>query len=496
MSTLSVRPEVVRFRDLIAQRLGLYFDEEKLVNLATLLTSRSGGNSERYLAALSAAPGSDDEYHQLALALTVTETYFFRNANQISAFAEVALPARLAAHAGNAPVRILSAGCASGEEPFTLAIVARDHAGIGQVELSAIDANPAMLAKAARARYSRWALRDLPGSARERWFAADGDGFVLDDAIRDAVHFSQRNLALDDAQFWQPESFDIVFCRNVLMYFAPAPAQAAVERIARSLVPGGYLFLGHAETLRGLSADFHLCHTHDTFYYQRKHSLGAAPGPQPDLAHAVALPSQPPLAAGDTSWVDAIAGAARRIDALAAMPVPAAAPLRASPDLQHALTCLHSGQFGHSLDHIGRLAAEHASDPDVLLLKAVSLSQSGATADAQRVCRQLLAIDELNAGAHYVLALCREEGGDRPGARGHYQSAAYLDPSFAMARLRIGLLERRLGDHEAARRELSQALRLLQQEEPARLLLFGGGFPREALVALCSAELAAFGARP
>ena len=98
-------------------------------------------------------------------------------------------------------------------------------------------------------------------------------------------------------------------------------------------------------------------------------------------------------------------------------------------------------------------------------------------------------IDELNAGAHYVLALCREHSGDGSAAAEHDRVAAYLDPGFAMPRLHLGLMARRAGDREAARRELTQALFLLEREDAARLLLFGGGFNREALVALCDLAL-------
>ena len=88
---------------------------------------------------------------------------------------------------------------------------------------------------------------------QQRWFRPDGGGVVLDDAIRTSVKFEARNLAEDDAELWQPDTYDIVFCRNVLMYFTPQRTQALVARIARALVPNGTLFLGSAETLRGLA---------------------------------------------------------------------------------------------------------------------------------------------------------------------------------------------------------------------------------------------------
>ena len=142
------------------------------------------------------------------------------------------------------------------------------------------------------------------------------------------------------------------------------------------------------------------------------------------------------------------------------------------------------------------LSPESARDPDALLLRAVLLSHSGQLDAAEKVCAELLAQDDLDAGAHYLLALCREGAGDRQGARDHDQAATYLDPGFAMPRLHLGLLARRAGDREGARRDLASALALLEQEDAARLLLFGGGFRREALIALCRAELVSAGGKP
>ncbi|WP_395408424.1 CheR family methyltransferase [Pseudoduganella sp. UC29_106] len=491
--------EVAQFRDMIEARLGLQFDDTKLGHLARVLAMRITSDGAAYLSRLAAEPASAPAWHRLAADLTVTETYFYRSAEQIQAYAELAAPACQQARSHGEPVRVLSVGCASGEEPYTLAIAAREAEGLGphSVEIRAIDANPVMLAKAARARYTSWSLRELRPELLGRWFTRDGELHVLSDAVRRAVIFEQRNLALDDAELWAPGRYDIVFCRNLLMYFSPAQARAAVARIATGLAPGGYLFLGHAETLRGLSNDFHLCQSHGTFYYKRKPgggepALGLAPGPLPWRGAAVR-----PVQMDDPAWWGGvITRATQRIHSLA-VTMPARQANRtapAQPDLHQALLSLRQEQFAQSLAQIGQLPPEHADDPEVLLLKAVSLSQSGALVPAQQVCRQLLERDDLHAGAYYVLALCREGSGDFDAALKHYRSAAYLDPGFALARLHIGVLERRRGEAEAARRDLAQALLLLEHEDPARLLLFGGGFPRSALIGLCRAELAAFGA--
>jgi chemotaxis protein methyltransferase CheR len=108
----------------------------------------------------------------------------------------------------------------------------------------------------------------------------------------------------------------------------------------------------------------------------------------------------------------------------------------------------------------------------------------------------VLDVDELNAGAHYLLALCREGARDRTSAVYHDQVAIYLDPGFAMPHLHLGLLARREGDGAAAQRELEQAILLLEREDSSRLLLFGGGFGRDTLVALCRTELVGCGGPP
>ncbi|MBB3121765.1 CheR family methyltransferase [Pseudoduganella violacea] len=489
--------QVLQFRDLIAQRLGLQFDDTRLAQLARVLNLHAGGNSAAYLSMLGSASNSAEALHRLAADLTVTETYFYRNAEQIDAFVDLAMPSCWQAHLDGSPVRVLSAGCASGEEPYTLAIAVREAAGLGahSLALRAVDANPAMLVKAARARYAAWSLRELPPEIQARWFVRDGEMQALKESVRRSVRFEQRNLAQDDEALWGAGRYDIVFCRNVLMYFTLEQVKAAVARIAASLVPGGYLFLGHAETLRGVSSDFHLCHSHATFYYQRRQLATAE-----EVAPAVPLTISTRALQGTplddfARWGEVIDRASQRIHALTATPLtaPPGEGKPAQPDLRHALMCLHKEQFEQTLTQINQLPPAYADDPDVLLLKAVSLSQSGALVLAQDVCQRLLARDELNAGAHYVKALCKEEEGACAEALECYRSAAYLDPGFALARLHIGLLERRMGDMAAARHDLAQALMLLQHEDPARLLLFGGGFPRSALIGLCQAELAAFG---
>jgi chemotaxis protein methyltransferase CheR len=513
--------EVERFCGIVARRLGLSFDDTKLGFLADLLVRRAEARrlrSPAYLEQLEGGLSARDELRALAADLTVTETYFFRNPDQFRALREHALPSRLGARAIVRKVSVLTAGCASGEEAYSLAISLGDLLPDSSWALSirAVDVNPTMLEKARRARYSAWSLRETPPEVQRRWFTRDGPEFVLDPSVRGAVTFEERNLVDDDSDLWAPGSYDVVFCRNVIMYLTPACAESVIRRIARALMPDGYLFLGHAETLRGLSQDFHLEHTHGTFYYRRRSETAPAEardwpvpaamaaGPPTPLPAPPASAALPALVEASDTWVEAIARAANRIRALSdappasrsAHPVPPAPGDRPAWNLGGSLELLRQERFTDALDLIGTLPPESARDPEVLLLRAVLLTHGGQLAPAAAVCAELLRIDELHSGAHYLLALCREGARDRPGAVEQNRIAVYLDPTFAMPRLHLGLLARRAGDHPAARLEFAQALLLLQREDASRLLLFGGGFGREALIALCRAELIACGGQP
>jgi chemotaxis protein methyltransferase CheR len=498
VSPAADRDAVERFRAVLAQRFGLRFDDGRRDVLAAVLDERlaaTGRSLDGWLADLASGAGDGDA---VAARLTVGETYFLRHGDQFRAFREVVVPDVLRAKPARRGLRVLSAGCASGEEAYSVAMLTRDLADAGwAVHIRAVDLNPDALARAQCGRCSSWVLRDTPTDVRRAWFRPEGREFVLDPAIREAVRFQQANLLDPDPELWAPASWDVVFCRNVLMYLTAEAATSVVARIASSLVPGGHLFLGHAETLRGLSHDFVLCHTHGAFYYRRRGATRA--GARPTTAGTASDAGSAIVAAVDAadSWVEVIRSATERVQRLAeasSAPAPAAVAAAApAVDLRRALQLLAEERFGEALDAIDALGAPAVADPDVLLLQGVVLVHTGHLARAEEAARRLLAVDDLHAGAHYVLALCREAVGDQAGAVEHDRMAAHLDPGFAMPRLHLGLLARRTGPPDEAREELGRAVALLQGEDASRLLLFGGGFSREALVTLARGELRAVG---
>jgi chemotaxis protein methyltransferase CheR len=477
------------------RQIGLRFDDTKLNFLDDLLQRRLkkvGRADDVYLRELECKP-SEGELAALARELTVGETYFFRNIEQFRALAEVVLPERMSARRASSTLRLLSAGCASGEEPYSIAIVTKETVTDPSwtVEIDAVDINPVSLQAARRAHYSAWALRGTSMELQKKWFRVNGRDMVLDKSVCDAVRFSADNLAGDNPKLWRTDCYDAIFCRNVLMYFSPEQMRAAIARIACSLAPGGFLFLGHAETLHGASEAFHLRQSHGTFYYTLR---GGREGAERAVARVATqgLPAAAPALTLDQTWFDAIGKATLRIAALVPgepAPIAPAAQTSTAWDLMPALDLLRQERFADALLYIRTRPDAADGDTDVLLTEAMLLVHAGQFAAAEDAGLQLLLVDEFNAGAHYVLALCHEHAG-RPGrALEHDRIATRLDPGFAMPRLHLGLLAGRAGDRSAAYNELVQALCLLEREEASRLQLFGGGFSRETLMTLCQSAL-------
>ena len=489
--------ELARFADAVAAHLALRIERERSEEL---LERRAAANHEPVAAYLDRLDVADPgELAALVVELTVGETYFLRHIEQFRAFIEIAVPDRMK----RGPVRVLSAGCSSGEEPYTLAMLLREAYPATAFAVHAVDLNPKSIARARAGRYSRWSLRAVPPAFEQRWFLPAGRDVMVVPEIRAAVTFDHANL-LDHDELSRAARWDIVFCRNVMMYFTEDRIAAMIARFARTIAPGGYLFLGHAETLRGRTDEFALCHTHGTFYYQRHPATTAA---EISTAPASSHITGPIATMLDAAWFDDIHAAAQRVHAMVdgamapgaqrAVAAPEARPAATpAPDLEAVRGLLAEERFGEALERLDDLRATAGADRDIAMLRALVLTHAGRFAEARVACAELLAIDSTSAGANYLLALCFDSAGDTEGAAHLAQLAADLDPSFAMSRVHLGLLARRVGARAVAAKELTRAIGLLEREATTRLELYGGGFSREALLAMCRAELAAIGALP
>jgi chemotaxis protein methyltransferase CheR len=262
-------PDLVRIRDLIYQVAGIFHPDNKL----RLLHDRCARRMEQlklrglreYLECLTVGPIRQAELIALLNEITIGETCFFRNQPQLDALRRIVIPKILQAKS-NLPLRrlrIWSAGCSTGEEPYTLRMLLLEEAdGLLKdwtIEILATDLNQRSLAHATAAVYGTYSTRNLTPSYRNQYFLPQGDLLQVNALARSNISFTRLNLS-DDARMTFMKGMDVIFCCNVLIYFDLASKQRVIQHFFNNLLPYGYLFLGRSESLYGVSEDFRLVH--------------------------------------------------------------------------------------------------------------------------------------------------------------------------------------------------------------------------------------------
>jgi chemotaxis protein methyltransferase CheR len=248
-------------RDYISEKLGLYYDEERLNVLYHRLSPLAATCGFRSLSAfhqhLVDEPGSVKMLHKMASELSNNETYFFRETEQLQAFFSSVLPEviRKKQAEGRRKLRILSAGCSSGEEAYTLAMLL-EEAGVRSqgcdVEVLGMDIDQSVLETARKARYLARSFRKDVSRLVKKYFRCEAAGYLVNEQVRSLVTFVHGNVleSVDQGRF------DAVFCRNVLIYFSDSSIERTAKNFHRLLVPGGYLLLGHSESFCRVETDF------------------------------------------------------------------------------------------------------------------------------------------------------------------------------------------------------------------------------------------------
>lgn len=263
-------------RDLIHERLGLSYPPESFEQvadrLAPLVVARGFGSFMDYYYLLKY--GNDaDEWLRVMDALSVRETYFWREIDQLRAVADIIVP-ELVRAAPHAPVRIWSIPCASGEEPLTLAMLLEEGGWFDRADIciTGSDASPAAIERARDGRYRERSFRNLPADRKARYFTPDGDTWVIDPALHARVQFDVVNLMDADAVAAHAR-VPVVLCRNLFIYFSERSVQRALHSFAKAMAQPGYLCLGTSESLLRLQTPFELREIGDAFIY----TLGAPP---------------------------------------------------------------------------------------------------------------------------------------------------------------------------------------------------------------------------
>ena len=263
-------PAYAKIRDLIYQSSGIYQPDEKLYLLASrcaqrITDTRSSGPAG-YLSYLVMHEKRETELRTLLNEITVGETYMFRSPQQLEALRTVVLPqlALAKSNIGFKRLRIWSAGCSTGEEPYTLAIFLSEQSeGLlkgWSFDILATDINDTSLLAARTGIYGEYALRNTSPELRRKYFVeVDAKRWQVGPQLKKMVRFERTNLG-DDSRMVFHKGMDIIFCCNVLIYFSLASKRKVVQHFYSNLMSNGYLFLGHAESLFQIDDHFRLVH--------------------------------------------------------------------------------------------------------------------------------------------------------------------------------------------------------------------------------------------
>jgi len=262
-------PQLVQIRDLVYQVAGIFQPDNKLRFLEDRCMKRMQALSvttlREYYDCLTVKPIRQAELVSLLNEITIGETCFFRNQPQLDSLRNVVLPHILEARAKLAlrHLRIWSAGCSTGEEPYTLSIMLMEELS-GRLkgwtfEVMATDLNERSVAHAKQGLYGAYSTRNLTPYFKQKYFVGAGDNLQVNSDVKAHINFTRVNL-LDDMRMAFLKGFDLVMCCNVLIYFDVVSKRRVIQHFYNNLLPHGYLFLGHSESLYGVSEDFRLVH--------------------------------------------------------------------------------------------------------------------------------------------------------------------------------------------------------------------------------------------
>ncbi|MBI4671085.1 MAG: hypothetical protein HY741_05395 [Chloroflexi bacterium] len=483
-----------KFRAIVSEHTGLDYPKDKREQLARALAqimpAAECSTLEELYAVLQRAASTSALWDELVGALTIGETYFFRNTNHFDALEKSILPELLAAREhSNRRLRLWSAGCATGEEPYSLAILIRElvpQPESWNISILATDINRELLTRARRAVYSAWSFRGVAPAIQEKYFHAVGDKqFALDEAVKGMVTFDYLNLVSDayPSLINNTNALDLILCRNVTIYFSETVTRAVLQRFYQCLLEGGWLIPGPSEPNLLFYGAFEARNFPGAVIYRK------SPAQSPALT-SPAIIAPPPGKSGNapdltpcpSSFTEFRTGTTKRggvtkTPPLAKpLPVADATPATPPPDAYAAAVAqLEAGRVEEALTQLYRkLDQDAACAPAYALIGRIYANQ-GKLEDAQHWCERALQVDKLHPGPYFTLSLVYQENGMADSAIDALKHAIYLDRDFVMAHYNLALLYVQQHERELAVKTLQNVDRLVQSKPRTDLIPEGDG---------------------
>jgi chemotaxis protein methyltransferase CheR len=452
---------------LIAERMGLHFPKDRWSDLARGLaktaTSLGFENAQGFIAQLVAGSFGQREMQALANHLTVPETHFFRSPETFAMLQARLLPELIAASQNTTRrLRIWSAGCATGQEPFSLAIlVSRLIAGLDawDVTILASDINAEGFTTASSAEYTQWSFRGTPSWVVNGYFTKTRDGrYRLAPAIREMVTFRYLNLVEDV----YPTDCDLILCRNVMMYFSRDTATRVAERLHGSIREGGYLLVTPSETSRDIQGRLASLTIDGEIVYKKTPAQPVATESPRPHASAVKGRGHSDRAVAPRSPHGAREGKSDRAPSTTPKSKRASGS-SAQPQIQPQRGELRLERRAYARDERPAERPAEQTDSREAAREARLLADKGDLEQALARCEAALDGEKLNPSLYYLKASILQEL-DRPSeAEQALQSTLFLDGGFALARVMLGAIARSQSRSREAAKHFREALSLLEQ---------------------------------
>jgi len=466
--------DLAPFKCLIKKKCGLSFDDIRSGSLAAgikrRMSQKGAGSGNEYLAMLKA---DMEEFHCLISLLTVNETYFFREPAHFRLMNGKILPDMLGRAGGAEKINILSAGCSTGEEPYTIVMAAMDKfgRGIGDfISVFGVDIDDKALEKAQKGVFSSNSFRGGDDGLKEKYFESLGPGrYRIKDFVRNRVTFRKLNL-LDDSYSDELEGLDIIFYRNVSIYFEAEIQEKIFSILAGLLKEKGVMFVSSTETIFHNSGLLSLAELEGLYFFRKE--AAAQPVRNAHHTHAwkrqkpahVAL--QPGKPASDAGRVTAGTEQRTRIGAGKRPPVQQAVTAAEDGEkdgelFEAAVSAAKDKKYGEALKHLERLLSPAPSHAGACILKAGVLMNMKRLEEAEEACLKGLELDRWHPEAYLLLGLISRTRGDDKAALKRFREALYISPSIWPAHYYLAEIYRTAGDADKACREYEIVARLI-----------------------------------
>ncbi len=438
---------ISRLSDHIISRMGLYFPRERWAELENKITSASNSlgfaDTASCIEWVLSSRTDQRQLEILANCLTNGETYFFRENKSLAALTARAIPDIIKAHQKTEKsIRIWSAGCSTGEEPYTLAMIVSGMPELlgWKINILGTDINQKVLAVAEEGLYEEWSFRGVDAETRSRYFTKEANGgYRVLPEIKKLVSFMHLNL-IDDVYpslINNTNALDLILCRNVLMYFTPQNVVKIIGKFQKALVAEGWLLVSPVEISIVDQALFTPLYLSGAVLHKKKTAAVAPPagtGIKPPAALTVKTPK---TAAKKTS-------------------------LNFEEMYQAAMQYYRDADYDRAIQAFSGLSGLEPADIRIFQFLSRSFANKGMLPDAEKWCLQAISANKINPASLYLLALIRIEQQRIGEAIIILRQALYLEPDFVVAHYTLANLYHRGGKETETERHLRIALQILQ----------------------------------